>query len=76
MNLYTATAAASATTTAPTGTSFLVFDDRGRVWPPGFVSATCDPDSPHCALSHSEQARERAVRRRQTVGSVRVKTGS
>lgn len=59
------------TTTAPA--SFLVFDDKGRVWPPGFVSSTCDPDSPHTMLSVADQARERTLRRRQAAERGRVK---
>lgn len=27
--------------------SFTVYDSRGNVWPPGFVSQTADPKSPH-----------------------------
>lgn len=32
-------------------TGFMVFDDDGNVWPPGFKSALCDPGHPLCILT-------------------------
>lgn len=32
--------------------TFTLHDDLGNVWPPGFKSEMCDPNSPHCILSH------------------------
>ena len=39
--------------------SFQVRDRKGRVWPPGFESQLCDPESP---LSVIPSARQKAAR--------------
>lgn len=36
-----------------TGSSFLIHDDHGNVWPPQFRSQLCDPTSPHTMLTHN-----------------------
>lgn len=45
--------------------SFQVYDDFGRIWPPGFKSQTCDPTSPFSMISHADKAREAAAQKRE-----------
>ena len=41
--------------------TYMVHDERGNVWPPGFRSELCDPDSPHSMLSHKAKTAEAAL---------------
>ena len=47
-------------------TSFQLHDERGRIWPPGFVSQLLDINSPHTILRTAQYGQEAAKKRAAT----------
>ena len=46
--------------------SFQVYDEQGRIWPPGFVSQLLDIDGPHTILRTAQYGPEAAKKRAAT----------